>query len=412
MSRHTLFFLILILGSAVVAAQNIELTETQLFESGASFNFPEDWSVEANEGSLIVVASDLTRVTLADYAHFEDSGVAATGQNKSLTWYFNQATQGEVAFNAGDVEEIELGERSALRYDYEYDSGNAGLMLLVRFSDGGFGIVDSVSLDGDMQEEDVVLAIAESFDSGEAAEGGESQAGASTGVPCTVSTNQERTVRVRVGPGENRTSYTFLPANQSFEVLGQATADDDSLWWKLDRETVAPNAAANEAWVAQDDVEAEGDCEAVVDVNAPPIIPIVSEPPPGSGEQPSGGEDGTTTEGSISPTPGSWTISFARSAPASCLGSETVHIPLNIPPMTFSLTGGGNAIVYGGDRLTLRQPNVYGGLFDVPVGGTTISAEIILRVHTASYMTGEIIFTEVLDDTACSITVPVTVTRN
>jgi hypothetical protein len=236
------------------------------------------------------------------------------------------------------------------------------------------------------------------------------------GEPCTVSTSEERTVRVRVGPGENRTSYTFLPANQSFEVLGQATADDDSLWWKLDREIVAPNAAASEAWIAQEDVEAEGGCAAVVDVNAPPIIPIVSEPPPpppdNSGEQPSGGDTTTTTEGSISPTPGSWTIVSPGTVPGSCLGTETVHIPLNIPPITVSLSGGGNSIVFDGDRLTLRQPNVYGGLFTITILGSPVSAEIILRVQSPTRMTGEYIFTEVYEDTACSITVPVTVTRN
>ena len=45
-------------------------------------------------------------------------------------------------------------------------------------------------------------------------------------VSCTASTPDARTVNVRVGPGENRTSVAFLPANVDVAVTGQAEDDD------------------------------------------------------------------------------------------------------------------------------------------------------------------------------------------
>ena len=406
-----LLLVVMALGSAA-AAQDVELTETYTFANGHTFSYPDDWEIVNELDTMVALASDLTQAVLVDSTHFEDAGVAATGMNKSLSWYFSTVYGSSLSFDAREVKSIDIGERSGLSYAYEDTSENNALMIALPFSDDTFGVVTAASLDGALAEEAVVLAIAESFDSGgEVAQiSGEAIISAGAGVACTVSTSEERTVNVHVGPGENRTSYTFLPVNVDFEVLGQATADDDSLWWKLDKEAVAPDAAAAEAWIAQDEVEASGDCELVLDVNAPPIIPIVSEPPPEPTA--SGSEDGeqppTTTEGGTTPAAGSWTISFASTAPASCLGSETIHIPMNLSPETYSLTISSNAIVYGGDRLTLRQPGVYGGLFTFG----TISAEIILRVRSSALMTGEIIFTEVYNDTACSITVPVTVTRN
>lgn len=406
MSRYTwlVCFLVLILGSAIAAAQDVELTETQLFESGASFSFPEDWTVEANEGTTITVAGDLTSVTLADYDHF--AGVAATGRSKSFSWYFNQTA--EVDFVADDVEEVEVGGREALRYDYEDADDNGALMLLISFSDGSFGLVDAVSLDGALEEEAVVLAIAESFDVGEST----TQTGGSVGEPCTLSTTEARTVRVRVGPGENRTSYTFLPANQSFEVLGQATADDDSLWWKLDREAVAPDAAANEAWIAQEDVQAEGDCGAVVDVNAPPIIPILAEPPPATDN---GDTAAPPATGGL-PQAGTWTIYYSSRSPASCIGdnvdSSTIWVDLPIPSETHALTVSGGRVVYGGQQLVPTGENRFRSQWDVPVEGEILSADARLILDSATQMHGEMQFTMSFGGVSCSITVSITVTKN
>jgi hypothetical protein len=89
---------------------------------------------------------------------------------------------------------------------------------------------------------------------------------------CTVQTDQANTVTVRVGPGENRGAIMYLPTNQPFKILGQATANDGSLWWELDKQEVAPDRSANEVWIAQNDVSANGSCNNIEVVEAPPII--------------------------------------------------------------------------------------------------------------------------------------------
>src|SRR5689334_7486187 len=63
---------------------------------------------------------------------------------------------------------------------------------------------------------------------------------ATADAPCVVRTDRAGRVSVRVGPGMNRTSFVFLPVDEDFEVLGKAEDDDGGLWWKLDREIVAP----------------------------------------------------------------------------------------------------------------------------------------------------------------------------
>lgn len=96
--------------------------------------------------------------------------------------------------------------------------------------------------------------------------------------PCVVTTETARTIQIRVGPGENRSVYAFLPENQEFEVFGQATMPDETQWWKLDRTEVAPKKLADQAWIFVDDVTAFGDCDAVPEAPPPPIISSTSGP--------------------------------------------------------------------------------------------------------------------------------------
>src|SRR5262245_29133645 len=49
--------------------------------------------------------------------------------------------------------------------------------------------------------------------------------------PCTVSTTNSD-VAMRVGPGTNRGVRSAFPVNVNVPVVGQAEADDGSLWWK------------------------------------------------------------------------------------------------------------------------------------------------------------------------------------
>lgn len=99
---------------------------------------------------------------------------------------------------------------------------------------------------------------------------------------CTISTDQARTVRVRVGYGENRTSITMLKADTDFEVLGQNTDDNDAVWYALDKEQAATGKSiqGDVAWVADAEIDATGACDAVAIMDASGIIPIVVVPTP------------------------------------------------------------------------------------------------------------------------------------
>lgn len=93
---------------------------------------------------------------------------------------------------------------------------------------------------------------------------------------CTISTSTTGVVAVRVGPGTNRSTVTYLPAGLDVTVLG---VDDSHEWWRVDKDIAAPGKAINEAWVAAADVTTSGDCDAVGVAAAPPLIPIVQQPP-------------------------------------------------------------------------------------------------------------------------------------
>ena len=93
-------------------------------------------------------------------------------------------------------------------------------------------------------------------------------------VPCFVIAEQAGAVEVRVGPGLNRTSVTFLPAQTTFLVQGQTEDTSGAIWYLLDKEEAAPGKLIAEAWVASEDVTVSEGCASVAEVNAPPIIPI------------------------------------------------------------------------------------------------------------------------------------------
>lgn len=108
----------------------------------------------------------------------------------------------------------------------------------------------------------------------------ESMAGASgSGEACVISVADADSARVRVGPGENRTSVTFLASGQDFTVQGVSEDDAGNAWYQLDKEEAAPGRAINEAWVSADLVDSSGDCDNVAEADAPAIIPITSSSP-------------------------------------------------------------------------------------------------------------------------------------
>lgn len=91
---------------------------------------------------------------------------------------------------------------------------------------------------------------------------------------CTVQTAQQG-ITVHVGPGYNRGIRDYLAPDQPFTVIGQATADDGSLWWQIEIPGV------DQAWVAAEDVKQIGGCVMVVDADAPPFVPAAPPAPSG-----------------------------------------------------------------------------------------------------------------------------------
>lgn len=404
------FFLLGLLTALPALAQEVELDETFTFDDGTTFQYPGDWTLEAEEDSYVTVYSDLTQIYIVEAASFEDAGFTADDNlEDAVEAYFDSIYEDELKFSARKLESIEIDGREAVRYDYDDTYGDSAIQIAVRFSDGSFGLVDAISLEGDLSEEDVVLAVAASFDrSGEAVDAGDATVSSDT-TPCTVSTQSANVVTVHVGPGTNRATIVFLPDDEDFTVLGQAEADDGSLWWKLDREAVAPNKAAAEAWVAQLDVDADGGCAAVVDVNAPPVIPIVSAPPSSGGDT-SGGGGQPAGSGEAIPQSGGWTFTYPKTAPGSCTNIPTQNLSIDIPSERANLSNAnGSSLVLDGSTFSRISANTYQGSFINFEGDSVL---LTLRVASATYMTGEFIVSFVQDGSQCSITVTAAVTHN
>src|SRR5690606_27408346 len=174
---------------------------------------------------------------------------------------------------------------------------------LSRLEDDSFAFMNfSGALQVIGEQSDLVVEIVSSLQPVEDEDSSEEDTSeAASGEACTVTTTEANSVQMRVGPGTNRAVFAFLPSGTDFVVTGQAEADDDSLWFQLDKAEVAPDAGASEVWVSQEDVETSGDCDAVVDADAPPIVPLQQSAPSAGGSAGSGGNV---------PSAGNWTLSL------------------------------------------------------------------------------------------------------
>ncbi|RMF81080.1 MAG: hypothetical protein D6737_06075 [Chloroflexi bacterium] len=108
--------------------------------------------------------------------------------------------------------------------------------------------------------------------------------------PCTVRANRDG-VLLHVGPGVNRGVLGTMPNNTDIPVIGKNNANDGSLWYRLDKSVAAPGSAANEVWVAAENVTTMGACDQVGDADAPPIIVRPSQPQQTEEPSPSATED-------------------------------------------------------------------------------------------------------------------------
>lgn len=235
--------------------------------------------------------------------------------------------------------------------------------------------------------------------------------------PCTVSARAANTTQVRVGPGENRTSVSFLAANRQFEVQGQTEDNDGNVWYQLDKEEAAPGRSINEAWVDARLVSETGDCSTVVDAAAPPIIPIIQQAPPTNNN--SGGTSGGSTGGSTGggaaqaglPSNGRYTMGLAEFTNASCTGTGNVTFPTREMgvQMAFGVNvqSNSNSISLDGDVLN-NVGGYYQGQWDNFFGDV-----VTVRVYpqTDRFFTGELIVSFQVQGIWCSGTIAFSASR-
>lgn len=230
------------------------------------------------------------------------------------------------------------------------------------------------------------------------------------GASCTVSTESARTVPLRVGPGFNRGTFAFLPAGQSFDAIGRFVAPDGSVWLRLDKAQVAPDAGAEQLWVAQADVEIAGNCGQIADAAAPPIRAAqpTAVPSTGGGD---GGGGGAVVAPASRPAAGSWTLTLAERGLVSCLNTNTIEFQsseLGVTSFSATLTLTGDGFRWDGSDFT-PQPN---GSYATVWSLGNDSAGIKLFVQNSNFMSGEMVVNTTFNTVGCSATIGVTMSRN
>lgn len=320
-------------------------------------------------------------------------------------------------FNGFRVEEREIvieqfnGRDAAMwYYTFTNQPGTQGVFVVLKLDDERFLALDVYGPDELLDENmRAARALARSLRTAE-------ELAQASGEPCTVSTDVERSASLRVGPGENRTSVAFLPAGADFAVLGQSSDDDGNIWFKLDKADAAPKSSANEIWVSSDNVTTSGDCEAVVDADAPPVVPIVAAPPQAGGS--GGGNTNPPVAGNITPLGGIWTFSFSRQTNASCEG--TGNFVINTAEAWEDWTeadyviqrslfaSGGGTFTFDRDVYRGTGNNRYFGTWSWEDGRNT---QIYVTVTSPSSMVGQMTGNFTYQGTPCSVTTDLSVTR-
>ena len=416
-SKYLILLTLLLVAVVPALGQDVDLPETFTFETGTTFNYPADSQAVQDETApefASIELGDNQFLNLLDYAFFEAEGLEASDDlTDALAWYIDYLFSGTVALDADEVEALddEIG-REALRLSYVDDAGNMALLIAVRFDDGTFGLIDAFTEDADFKAEEVALAVATSFNNDTTETGAAPAAVVDDATPCMVSTDRAGVVQLRVGPGTNRTVYAFLPAGHEFTPLGKAAASDDSEWFQLDKDEVAPNAAAAEAWVAVDDVDSSGNCETIGEAAAPPVIPIVpAAPPADSSSSGDNGEAAPVPAGGQVPQSGAWTVSTNDYVDASCAGGPNVrgNVPAQSFAVSISVRGGGASFTTSGDNFVKTGPGQYTGSTTFPDG---TNAQVYLTVNSPTLMTGSGVLNFTLEGEMCSGTIGLRMTRN
>ena len=419
--RLVLLGVLLMLFATPAAAQKQVNTLSAVIElsNGYTVVLPDGWELDSFNDDIAVFVSDDSTIMLFDPAVVADllDGDNVTDPVDALISTYDAFYDDRL--DDDEIDSDDFAGFDAAHWEFSEGSRRDGVFILAQLDDEVFVAFDIVTPAGEVDE--ASDAAAEMLSSlrgdgvGLAANPVEEDEPVTVAVsdePCVVSTDSADTVRLRVGPGVNRTSVAFLPAGVEVDVIGRFTADDGSEWFRLDKDQAAPQSAANEIWVLRDDVDESGGCNAVVDAAAPPVVPITNAPPPAppaSSDAPAGDETTTTTiSGDGLPLAGTWTINFARQSNVSCQGYQNVVI--NTVETWDSwlesdfvwrgfLSLQGSNIVFDGDVYRLNGVNSYVGSFDRLDG---LSNQIYLNFNSPTTVSGQLTGNFIYEGIPCS----------
>ncbi|MBE2268830.1 MAG: hypothetical protein IAE80_11410 [Anaerolinea sp.] len=399
-----LLLFVLALPLTLAAQSEIPLAE------GYTIDFPSRWDWEdAGEYAGFYIYGDVYLIYIVDPVELSDLITIRskdTLEDVLLDAYY-ALYEGDQP-TAREIEELNVPGRTGAVWRYSIAADDIeGLFIVLEMSDGTVGILDiyadASNYDDPEQElEDVIVSFDATDASGGGADGGGGLGGSQepAGESCTVSTDQARTVALRVGPGENRSSVAFLPTGVDVEVTGVALDNDGDEWFQLNKDQAAPQSAAAEIWMRRGDADESGDCDNVGETSAPPINPIAVQPPtaaPGATAAP-------PATGSITPVTGTYTVSYNANTNASCRGGGNVVIPTVeiVDDMAFNVyvvpvTGGINI----GPDFFVRTSgtNSFIGSFTWDDG---TNSQVYLTFSSSSFATGSEVFNFTINGTPCS----------
>ncbi len=274
---------VVLIGAAQpwAALAQVDLGGEYIAEDGSmTFRYPAGWVVQTDTMGLAALSNTAEALAsgqpgVRDVIMMFFSPEVLTGLGADVST-LEGALEGFLSWTdavpLGEPSAVALGEREGQGVEIVFGRVRSRVVALM-FADGVAGVVTASttgSLDDFAAVTESVMATWDRPRPEQAALSDE---------PCEVSTQVKWGAVLRVGPGENRTELSSLPTGEWFPVTGMAEADDGSLWWQLDKQAVAPESAAAELWVRQDQVDERGGCALVGTAEAPPIIPIPVQAP-------------------------------------------------------------------------------------------------------------------------------------
>jgi hypothetical protein len=385
--KHILRFGLLIVCGLMMLptlAQD-DTTETHEFEDTlVMIEFPSTFELTEADDGYIDLSSDTIMIQVYDSVALDNAFefTSADSVDDALIELVPQLL--------GDIAEFDENEMTVednmARFAVEVDDDNTLIIIAVMTADEQFGILQSLSPSDELEDHETLITdLLSGFNPDD-----ESSAS------CSVSTSESNSIEVRVGPGTNRTVVSFLPANTPFDILGKIEADDESLWFKLDKELAAPGKSVNETWVSAENVTQDGDCDIIGDASAPPIIPITTSSGSASDD---GGEF-------IMPTIGSWTMGISNIS-SECPVEDSLLSLFESETQTLNLSDvSPSSITLDGDVFPAIATNTYGYSEVIPIqDDVTMTASATLTVTSETSMTGTISFTTPVCSESATISV-------